>query len=87
LKGLEKLKLLEALSFNEIHNLDAAIGYAEELINLAKQEGDYLYLYRGYMHKGNSHRLAGDLNAALNAFFKSTQASIKANYLEGEGST
>lgn len=87
LEGLEKLELLRNLSFNEIHNLDASIRYAEELITLAEQEGNYLYLHRGYIQKGNSHRLAGDLNAALAAFFKSADASVKANYFEGEGNT
>ena len=87
LEGLEKLELLRNLSFNEINNLDAALKYAEELITLSRQEGNYLYLHRGYILKGTKHRLMGDLNASLDAFFKSADASIKANYIEGEGNT
>jgi len=44
-----------------------------------------LYLHRGYYQKGNKHRLAGDLNKALDAFFKSREAAIKADSVVGEG--
>jgi class 3 adenylate cyclase len=87
IEGIERLELLRNLAFNEINNLEAALKYAEELIKLSKQEANYLYLHRGYIQKGNTHRLLGDLNAALDAFFKSAEASIKANYIEGEGNT
>lgn len=87
LKGLEKLELLHNLSFNEKHNLIASLKYAEELITLSKQEGNYLYLHRGYIQQGSTHRQMGDLNAALDAFFKSAETSMEADYAKGEGST
>ena len=85
LKGLERLKLLRDLSFNEKNDLDASIKYAEQLIAFSIQENNYLFIHEGYLQKGNSHRLSGDLNAALDTFIKSAEASIKANYLRGVG--
>lgn len=81
----EKLELLRNLSFNEVNNLGLSLKYAEELIALSKSEKNYLYLHRGYYQKGNKHRLAGDLNNALDAFFKSVEAAIKAHFIAGEG--
>lgn len=85
LRNSEKLELLRNLSFNEVNNLGLSLKYAEELIALSKLEKNYLYLHRGYYQKGNKHRLAGDLNKALDAFFKSGEAAIKANFIAGEG--
>ncbi len=83
--GIEKLELLRNLSFNEVNDLNASIKYAEELIALSKAENNFLYLYRGYSQKGNAHLLAGDLDIALEAYFMSIDAAIKAEYKPGEG--
>ncbi len=85
LENVEKLELLRNLSFNEVNNLDLSLRYAEELILLSKLENNYLYLYRGYFQKGNKLRILGDLNKALEAFFKSEEAAIKAKYIVGQG--
>lgn len=85
LNNAEKLELLRNLSFNESANLKLSLRYAEELIALAKSENNYLYLHRGYFQKGNKHRLSGDLNKSLEAFFKSENAAIKAKYIVGQG--
>ena len=85
LTGVTKLELLRNLSFNERGNLDLALEYAEELITLAKLENDNLYVYRGYIQKGNSYILQGDLNIALESFIKSAEAAVKAQYIAGEG--
>jgi adenylate cyclase len=85
-QGMTKLELLRNLSFNEVNNLDLAVKYAEELISLSKQEGNNLYLHRGYFQKGNKKRLLGDLEEALDAFFKSGEAARKENFVRGEGS-
>jgi len=86
LSNSEKLELLRNLSFNEVNNSALGLQYAEELIALSKAEKNYLYLYRGYFQKGNKHRLAGDLDISLVAFFKSVEAAIKAKYIVGQGS-
>ena len=87
LSSSQKMELLRNLSFNEASNLKLSMKYADELIALSKSEKNYLYLYRGYSLKGNKLRLAGDLNKALDAFFKSGKAAIKAKYIVGQGST
>jgi adenylate cyclase len=81
----EKLELLRNLSFNEVNNLELSLKYADELITLSQLEKNYLYLHRGYYQKGNKNRLRGDLDKALNAFFKSVEAAIKAKFIIGEG--
>lgn len=86
LEDSEKLEILRQLSFNEVRDLNQAVKYAEELIKLSQQTGNYLYLYRGYHQKGNKKRLLGDLDEALDAFFKSGEAAHKAAYIPGIGS-
>ncbi len=84
--GDAKLELLRNLSFNEVNDLKLSLKYADELIALSKATNNYLYLHRGYLQKGNTSRLLGDLNAALDDFFRSKKAAIQADYLPGEGS-
>lgn len=83
----EKLELLRNLSFNEMRDLNLGLRYAEELIDLSEKLGNDLYLYRGYLQKGNKIRYQGDLDLALDAYFKSAQAAKKAKYKIGEGTT
>lgn len=85
LNNSEKMELLRNLSFNESNNLELSLKYAEELIALSKAEKNYLYLYRGYSQKGNKNRLSGNFNIALDSYFKSIDAAVKAEYLPGEG--
>ncbi len=81
-----RLELLRNLAFNEMKDLKLALQYAEELISLSEKKSNYLYLYRGYLQKGNKKRLLGNLEEALDAYFKSIDAARKANYTKGEGS-
>ena len=86
LEDTAKLELLRHLAFNEVKDLNRALEYAEELIRLAGRSGNYLYLHRGYFQKGNKKRLLGDLEEAMEAYFKSVAAARKAGYATGEGS-
>jgi class 3 adenylate cyclase/tetratricopeptide (TPR) repeat protein len=85
LNKLDKMKLLRNLAFNETNNLELSLRYAEELITLAKNEKNYLYLYYGFRQKGNKLNIVGDFHQALDAYFKSVNAAIKANDLKSEG--
>ncbi len=85
LEGFKKLELLRNLAFNQANDLELSLKYAEELIALSKLEDNALYLYRGYLQKGNSTRRLGDLEIALDAFFKSLEAAIKVEHIAGEG--
>ena len=60
-----RLELLRNLSFNELRDLNLSLQYAEELITLSSRLGNNVYLYRGYLQKGNKKRLMGDLDEAL----------------------
>ena len=86
LEGLEKLELLRNLAFNELSDLELSKQYAEELIALSKLENNNLYLFRGYYQKGSIYINAGDLEIALDAYFKGLETASKAAYMEGEGS-
>ncbi|WP_246074186.1 adenylate/guanylate cyclase domain-containing protein [Flavobacterium daemonense] len=83
--GEAKLELLRNLSFNEVSDLKTSLKYANELIRLSIKEKNYLYLHRGYLQKGNSYRVLGDLNTALEAYFKSKDAAVQADFPAGEG--
>ncbi len=85
LEGIEKLELLRNLAFNEVNDLKLSLSYAEELISFSERTGNDLYLYRGYLQKGNSNRLSGNFKNALDAFFKAEEAATKAGYIEGRG--
>ena len=84
-RGVAKMELLRKLAFNEARDLKLGLGYAEELIALSTEQGNFLYLHRGYFQKGNIKRLMGDLDEALAALIKSIEAARKANYAKGEG--
>jgi adenylate cyclase len=86
LRGVARLELLRNLSFNEVNDLQLALKYAGELISLSAKEGNEFYLHHGYFQKGNKKRLLGDMEEALDAYFKSGEAARKAKSLKGEGS-
>lgn len=83
--GIEKLELLRSLAFNELNNFELGLKYAEELIEQALLERNYLYLYRGYYQKGNHYYNAGDTELALRAYFNSADAAKKAEHISGQG--
>ena len=70
LQGISKLKLLENLSFNECKDLNLSIKYADELVDLAKRVENQLYVSKGYSQLGNSNRILGNLEIALDAFLQ-----------------
>jgi two-component system, NtrC family, sensor kinase len=81
-----KLELLRNLSFNEVRDLKLSLKYAEELISLSAKLSSDSYLAKGYFQKGNKQRLLGNLDEALNAYFKSAEAAGKAKDIRSEGS-
>jgi len=85
-RGLAKLELLKALSFNEIKDINLALRYADEWIKLSLQNKNHKHLSQGYFQKGNSKRLIGDLDGAVAAYFKSAEIAQKENLISVEGS-
>ena len=82
-----KFILLRDLSFNETRDLKKGLQYAEELISLSEKTGNDKYLRSGYFLKGNKKRALGNLDEALEAYFKSAEIARKLNNLKGEGET
>lgn len=85
LEDTAKLELLRNLCFNEIRDIELSLKYADELISLSEQLGNDVYLHRGYLQKGNKKRMRGNLEEALDAYFKSADAAIKSKFTRGEG--
>jgi adenylate cyclase len=81
-----RLELLRNLAYNEMRDIDLGLGYAEELIALAAESGNNLYLHRGYLQKGNKLNQKGDPEAAMEAYIRSVEAAQKAGFGKGQGS-
>jgi adenylate cyclase len=77
--GLEKMELLELLGFHETNDLESALIYSDELIQIAKVVDSMHYIYEGYLNKGNTYRLLGDVDKALVSLFKSSEAGKKSD--------
>ena len=86
LGGDEKLELLKNLAFNESNDYKLALKYAEELVALSALSDNREYLYNGYLQKGFKHKILGDLENALTAFFKSAKIAIDEENISLEGS-
>ncbi|MEH6762938.1 MAG: adenylate/guanylate cyclase domain-containing protein [Aequorivita antarctica] len=84
--GDAKLELLAELSFNETNDYQKSLQYAEALIKLSEDMGDYPYLSQGYFQKGSANRLLGNMEEALEAFFKCAEIARKINKFSLEGS-
>lgn len=80
-----KMKLLKNLAFNEVNNLPMSLLYAKELIKLAQEKDNKAYLHSGYLQMGNKSALMGNMEQALDAYFKSVEAASSAQYPVGEG--
>ncbi|HEY5686751.1 MAG TPA: adenylate/guanylate cyclase domain-containing protein [Yeosuana sp.] len=85
LEGEAKMVLLKDLSFNQINDYQLSLKYAEELISLAELENNYRYLADGLVRKGSAHDKMGNLEMALNAFFKSAEIAKEEKFVSGEG--
>ena len=85
LRDTAKLELLLNLSFNEVRDLKQGLKYADDLIGLSKLAGNDKYLRAGYFLKGTKKRLLGNLDEALDAFFRSAEVAKKLHQLTSEG--
>lgn len=86
LSGDDEFELLIDLSFNETNDLNLALSYAEELITLAENSNYNFFLFQGYFQKGNVHRLLGNLEDALAAYFKAADIANSEEFIDLEGS-
>jgi len=65
----QRLRILSKLAADH-PNPDSSLVYSEELIRRAITLDSSYALYRGYLQRGNSLRLKGDLTEALETYFK-----------------
>ena len=86
IRGEARLELLRNLSFNELNDYKIGLQYAEELIRLSEEDGNYEYLSQGYYQKGSTKSLLGDLEDALEAFLKSAEVAKTESRISIEGS-
>lgn len=77
--------LLEEMCFNEVRELDKAVAYAKEMKALAEKTGSKKYLRRAWYSIGTKERLRSNMEAALNAFFKSAEIAKELKNLRAEG--
>lgn len=76
--------LLYNLSYSILNsNPDSSLLFAEKLIELSSTNDDFYFLYRGYLQKGNAHRLKGELDLALESYLQSSNYANKINYARG----
>ncbi|MCR9254434.1 MAG: adenylate/guanylate cyclase domain-containing protein, partial [bacterium] len=84
LEGENLLNVLRGIT-EEATNPDIAIEYSDLLIKEATTINDNIWLYRGYLQKGNALKLKGDFSNAINNYFKSAEAAKSGDYIPGVG--
>jgi len=84
LEGTEKLELLKELAFNELNDRELLLKYAEELIQLAELENDSRYLFSGYLQRGEYHKKMGELELALENYFKAVDIAVDSKNIKNE---
>lgn len=87
LRGQERMDILRLLTDHEMNDLTASLTYSDELIRLATAEKNNLFLCYGYISRGNTYRVLGDFDRALEALFKSAEAAKRANSLKDEATS
>ncbi|MDH3796864.1 MAG: tetratricopeptide repeat protein [Flavobacteriaceae bacterium] len=86
LQGEGLMDVLRDLSYNELRDPDKALEYSEELIRLATKANDYHNLFRGFRQKAEIHLQLGNFDSALEAYFKSLDATKMAQNINWQGS-
>lgn len=85
LKGVDKLELLKNLAYNEINDLEKAIRYADELIELSDSMHNNAYLYSGHLQKGYKLKNLGKYKLALDEFIECNEIAKTLNDLIKQG--
>jgi class 3 adenylate cyclase len=84
-QGVEaRLEILSLLSFHEVNDLQQALGYAQELIDLSQSEQNYKFLRNGHLQKGYILLDLGNLVEAVKAFEQSANRARKEGNSLGE---
>ncbi|WP_445384883.1 adenylate/guanylate cyclase domain-containing protein [Robiginitalea sp. IMCC44478] len=79
-----RIKVLNKLTYHEVNDLQMALKYAQELIELSKSVENNKYLREGYLQKGYILLDLGDLVEAVKAFEQSAARSKEDGHYLGE---
>jgi class 3 adenylate cyclase/tetratricopeptide (TPR) repeat protein len=71
----ERLTILEGLAAYE-PDPEKALKYSEELLETAQELDSTRFIVEGFLHRGTSLRLKGDLSEALEDYFKAAEIAI-----------
>lgn len=85
LNDTSKMSILKLLAFNEVRDLNLAYQYAGELVKLAEEKNNPLYLARGYTLQGNIRKMMGDVEESLDAYFKAVAKAVSIRDQSAEG--
>ena len=77
--------MLKDLAFNELNDRELSLKYAEELIRLSEVEKNSRYLISGHLFKGEYYEKTGDLDLALEIFFKTVNIAVDSKRIKDEG--
>lgn len=77
-----ELRLIRDIAANHTQ-VDSIIYYSNILIRLSSNKSDYLWMHRGYLNQGHAYRKKGDLDKAIESYFKSAEAAENINYSLG----
>ena len=64
---------------------DSALKFSEKLIDLAEENANLRYVYRGLLQKGSALRLKGEFDEAAKTLFECASVANKMNYNRGVG--
>ena len=81
----EKLQLLKDLAYNEMDDLQKALSYCNELIELAQSMNDLDFLYSGHLQKGYKYSELGKFELALTEFIESGKIAKSNNNISAQG--
>ncbi len=81
---MDELDLLVDIAANET-DPTKSLQFSEAIINKASRDSSYLYLYYGYLNKGNALQTIGKNVLALEAFFQCQKYALRAKNDSGEG--
>ncbi len=81
----DELELLNKIVINTV-DLDIKLQYSELLINKALKDSSFLFLYYGYLQKGNAFQIKGQSVKALESYFTSLNYANRSSFDEGIGS-
>ena len=85
LDGVEKLELLKDLAFNEMNDLEQALNYANELIELSESMENNDYLYSGHLQKGYKYFDLDVFDLALTEFYECIDIARNNKNITSEG--